>query len=599
MNKKVVKNLKLVVTLAILFCFVWFLIISPMLTFHDNERTLEEAARRYFELNQNELPTGERVKTLSLNTLYHKSFLKKDLFIPLTKKTCSVDNSWVKVRKENNEYKYYVYLECGMLTSNVDHKGPEITLNGEDAVTLDVGESFEDPGVKSVVDNVDGKLKVENVTIKGEVDTSKVGSYQIQYTALDSLSNRTIKTRTVKVVNTLYTFVSKSLGDATNYVGNPDNNYIRLSNILFRIYGIDDNKNVILVTDEDIANVNYTKIDDWMDYFYDHLNSTVQDLIVPTKYCNMNVTPETLGSVECTSYSEAKKLTVPSVIEINKAQAGDDNFMRAFTMSWIANAQDKSTAYITRNFFFGEDLGKVYLPYDPEHYYGVRPMMTIKGDTLLTGGNGTITNPFVIGDVKKAKGGTPVNERFTGEYLSINSFVYRIVDTLKDGTTRIISEGTVGNSSDNVVCSANGADPVITYDPKDSTSVAYYINNRISKYINTSLFVSHEIEVPVYKDKIIYGEEIKTEKYKVKLSAPNMFEMFAAQPQRNSWCESFWTINASQGPRTIGAIYNIGVPLNQEIPEYMRLHVRVVGYLKKDAVVSSGEGTFDSPYVIK
>ena len=598
MNKKVVKNLKLMITLIILFCFVWFLVLGPMFAFRGNEKALENAARRYFELNANELPTGERVKTLSLNTLYHKSFLKEDLRVPITKKNCSIENSWVKVRRENNEYKYYVYLECGLLTSRVDHKGPEIKLNGDSDMIINVGDEYTDPGVQSVVDNVDGKLKTDIVTKKGDVNPSKIGTYEVQYIASDSLSNKTIVTRKVSVVKKLYNHVSKELGDATNYTGYPDSNYIRLSNILFRIYGVDENKNVIVVTDEDISNVNYIKIDSWLDYFYDHLNSTVQNLIVPSKYCNMKVTDETLGSLECTSYSNKKKLTVPSIIEVNKAQGEFGSFMRPYTMSWIANAKDKNTAYVTRNVFY-DDYSTIFLPYENDHYYGIRPMMTIKGDILIQGGSGSLEDPYTIGDVKKARGGTHVNERFTGEYLSINSFVYRIVDTQKDGTTRIISEATVGTNEDHVECSASGDKHVITYDPKDITSVAYYINNRVSRYINISLFENHEITVPIYKDKIIYGEEVKTEKYKVKVSAPDMFEMFAAQPQRDSYCGSFWTKNASQGERMIGAIYNIGVPLNQEIPMYMPLGVRVVGYLKKDTVVSSGDGTFESPYVIK
>ena len=600
MNKKVVKKIKLMVTCAILFGFLWFLVLSPMITFHDNEKTLEEAARRYFDLNPNELPTGERVKTVSLNTLYHKSFLKNDLRIPLTKKTCSIENSWVKVKRVNGDYKYYTYLECGVLTSNIDHKGPTVKLRGDKEMTIEVGNAYEEPGIESVVDNGDGKMKIESVTVKGKVDTSKVGVYEVTYTAFDSLSNKTEEVRTIRVVKTLASTVKATLGEeATNFKGDPENNYIRLSNILFRIYGIDKNNNIIVTTDEDIANVNYTKIDSWLDYFYNHLNENFQKTIVPSEYCDMKVDMETFGTTECTSYTKKKKVSIPSVIEVNKAQDGLANFMRAQTMSWVANSQDKNTAFVTRYYFYGEDEGKVYLPYDPEHYYGVRPMMTIKGDTLLVSGEGTIEKPYTIGDVKKARGGEHVNERFTGEYVSIDSFIYRIVDTQKDGTTRVISLGTVGSPLDEVTCYASGADDVITYDPKDKSSVAYFINNRVSKYINTSLFELHEIEVPVYKDKIIYGEEIKKEKYKVKLSAPDMFEMFAAQSQYAVSSGSYWTINASQGTRRIGAIYNLGVPLNQEIPPYMPLRVRVVGYLKKDVVVSSGDGTFESPYVIK
>ena len=113
MQKGVVRGLKLVIVLAIIGAFVWFLILSPMMTFRDNEKKLEEAARNYYEMNTDKLPTGERVSTLSLNTLYKKSYLKEDFKIPYSEKLCSIEKSWVKVKRaENGEYQYYVYLDC-------------------------------------------------------------------------------------------------------------------------------------------------------------------------------------------------------------------------------------------------------------------------------------------------------------------------------------------------------------------------------------------------------------------------------------------------------------------------------------------------------
>ena len=63
--KKISKKVKLIVIIVLVVCFVWFLILSPMITFHKNEKVLETAARRYFELNPTLLPTGERIKKVS------------------------------------------------------------------------------------------------------------------------------------------------------------------------------------------------------------------------------------------------------------------------------------------------------------------------------------------------------------------------------------------------------------------------------------------------------------------------------------------------------------------------------------------------------
>ena len=595
MNSEMLKKIKLFITIVLVLVFVWFLIISPMITFHDCESRLEAAAKRYFELNSSELPSGENIKTLSLKTLYHKAFIKKDLYIPYTKKTCSVENSWVKVKKVDGEYKYYTYLECGVLSSTIDHKGPVITLNGNESISIGKGEEYKEPGVRSVVDNTDGKLDVKDVTIKGDVDTSTIGTYEVTYTAFDGLRNKTVVTREVKVVQKLNSTIKGVLKDSLNFTGNPKNNYLRLSNMLFRIYGLDKDNNVIIVSDEDIANVNYSKIDKWLDYYYGNLNEFTQNIIVKTKYCNMTVAENSLETTNCTGYANDKKVYIPSVIEVNNAAKDGRNFMRPNTMSWVANKKDSKNAYLTRNIFVDDAKNKTYLAYNVNENYGVRPMMTIKGSTLISAGDGTKDNPYVFGDVKKAKGASLLNERYTGEYISIDGSVYRIVKTMNDGTTKVISNFTVGKSSENV---STGTNPYRTYNPKDNTSAGYFINNKVSGYINTKYFVKHDIEVPVYKNKIVYGEEVETKKYKVLLSAPDMYEMFSAQPQSGG-CDSYWLVNSSKTKEVAGGILMPGVPINEKVYAGLQLKVRVVAFMKKDTTISSGDGTLDKPYIIK
>ena len=584
------KKIKLIITFVIVVGFIWFLIISPMITFHTNEKKLENAAKRYFELNSRELPTGERIKTVGLNTLYHKSFIEGDLYIPYTHKTCSIENSWVKVKKVDNEYKYYTYLECGILSSTIDHKGPEISLNGNKVETVGKGEKYTDSGVRSVIDNVDGKLSTKDVTIKGDVDTSKIGTYEIKYIAFDSLKNKTEVTREVKVVQKLNSTIKSTLKDNGNFKGNPQNNYLRLSNQLFRIYGIDKNNNVIIVASEDIANVNYSRLDEWLDYYYRNLNSETQKMIVKAKFCNDTVNDNSTNLVKCKSYNGKKKVYIPSVVEVNKAQDDTGNYMKPATMSWVANSKDDGKkAYLTRNMFFYEESGKSFLAYNKDENYGVRPMMVIKGDSLITGGVGTVDNPYVFGDTKKAKGGSLLNERFTGEYISIDGNIYRIIKTENDGTTKVITNYTINDS-----INAMSGD---VYNPKEKGNIGYRINNNISKYIDSTKFVNHKIEVPIYKNKIIYGKETAKKEYKAIFSAPDMYEMFSAQPQ-NGLNASYWFINSSKG-NYVAAVYDLGVPINEKMEDYVTANIRVVGYLKKDTTVSSGNGTLNNPYVVK
>ena len=76
-----------------------------------------------------------------------------------------------------------------------DKEAPEISINGDIMQTIKVGEAYEELGAE-VVDDCD---KVELV-ISGEVDTGKVGIYNIVYSAEDSSGNRAEMQRSVNVV---------------------------------------------------------------------------------------------------------------------------------------------------------------------------------------------------------------------------------------------------------------------------------------------------------------------------------------------------------------------------------------------------------------
>lgn len=599
-KKKIAFNIKFIISLIIVGLFVWYLVISPMMKFHDNEKQMINAAKRYFEINSNELPTGKRIKTLSLSTLYSKSYLENDFYVPYTSNVCDQTDSWIKVRKNNSgEYEYLVYLDCGVLQSSIDHTGPEIKLNGSEEVTIGLGSKYKEEGVKNVVDNTDGKLDVKDVVIKGNVDTSKVGTYEVEYIAFDSLKNRTSVTRKVNVINNLNSVVKKALNGAKNFTGNPTNNYVRLSNMLYRVYGLDSNNNIILVAAEDVSNVNYTKLNEWLNkYYYNHLNDFTKKLIVKSKYCNMKITDTTTDTTECSGYTDKVNIFVPSVVDVNKAAAGSENFMKTYTMSWVGNSGDDGKAYITRSFFSAENEGKSFIAYDTTYNFGVRPMFTIKGNISAVSGDGSITDPYTFGDSTPIKGGEELNNASTGEYVNISGDLYRVID-VENGYTKVVAEDSITRSSELVLAVPTIAVTELTYNPKVKGSVAYIINNESGQYIDTSYFVNHNVKVPIYKKDIIYGEEVKTEKYKAKVFAPNMYEMFSAQVNAYGHVShGYWYLNTSKTSFYISAVTDIGVPLNKET-RYLSFGIRPCAYIKDNVIVTSGLGTRNNPYIIK
>ena len=598
MSGAVKDKMKIAITVASVGLFVWFLIISPMITFHRNEKKVEDAAKSYFDLYSNELPVGERVKTVKLSTLYSKSFMKEDVYIPYTKKTCSISNSWVKVKRVNGEYKYYTYLECGVLTSTVDHKGPEIRLQGDTDVVVDLGEKYTDPGIKAVVDNSDGRLSTKDVTIKGKVDTSKVGVYKIDYIAFDGLSNKSMVTRTVTVVQKLASTVKKATGKLDYYVGEEPDNYIYFSNMVFRIVGMNGN-DVKIVADKDIANVNYDAIDDWFEYYEAHLTDASKRLIVESKYCNMDITDKTLDTTQCNNYSVKKKFGLLSIDDINRsiANKNESGYLEMGPITWLGNRKDKNHAYANRVYFY--DTDKNYMAFEKSHNFGVRPVITIKGDSLIISGNGTIDKPYKLKDYVKAKKNVELNTRLTGEYVSYGGLLWRIVDVNKDGTTKVICEQSLYNEDEPVIIEYDETlTGNLTYNPKQQGNIGYIVNNRSSEFIDTKYFVNHEIEVPIYNEEPNYKKEVETKKYTTKISSPNMYEMFSATTD-DSLIFSYWMVNSTISDVENPGMSEIGAVMYGKDSTYETYGIRPVAYFDKAVSINNGKGTKEKPFVVE
>lgn len=596
-KKEVVKYVKIAVVCIIVGLFVWFLILQPMITFKSNEKQMKDAAKRYFEINSAQLPTGNRVKTISLQELYTQSYLKDDFYVPFSKKACSVTESFVKVRKEDGKYQYYVYLKCGVMASIVDHKGPEITLNGGDEIIVNLDEKYKDPGVKSITDNSDGKMDIKDIEIDDSVvNTKKAGTYEVTYTAFDSLKNKTVKTRVVKVVSKLKNTVVHATNKTGTYTGSDPNNYIYFSGMLFRIVGVDGN-NVKIVADQDVSNVNYSAIDSWLDYYYDHLTKASKKLIVEQKYCNMKLSDSNIQTIKkCSSTSKKKTLSILSATDINQATGEDGNYLYPQTISWIANHKDNKESYAVRNIFFDHPMN--YMSFDKNYNLGVRPVITIKGDLLIENGNGTKEKPYSIGDFEYAKTNDKVNTRHSGEFVRYSGILWRVVDSDTDGTTKVIANTTLYNDNSRVEIHYETDSKAKIYNPKERGNVGYYFNNRASQFIDTDYFVNKEIKVPIYKKDILYGKETTTKKYKVKLVAPDMYEMFSAFNSDDALMGSYWMINSSQKENIKAVVANIGSVMYGEVDDYSEYGVRPVGFLNKDCVIVRGKGTFDDPYII-
>lgn len=85
-------------------------------------------------------------------------------------------------------------------TVQIDRTAPELTLLGDSTINILHGQAYVEPGA-TAKDNVDGDIS-EQIVITGEVDSSKLGEYQVRYSVSDRSGNKAVEVvRTVYVID--------------------------------------------------------------------------------------------------------------------------------------------------------------------------------------------------------------------------------------------------------------------------------------------------------------------------------------------------------------------------------------------------------------
>lgn len=596
------------IILVILFTLwlLWSLWIQKIYLFHQHEKALQEAGEKYFETNLSKLPekVGE-VSTVNLEQLYSQKWLNA-LYVPKTEELCDT-NSWVKVKKgENEKYEYYTYLKCGKMESKVDHEGPVIVLNGEDIVKIDKGATYQELGVKSVSDQYDGEMKLTDVSIKQEVDTTKIGTYKVTYTAYDSLRNKTVKEREVRVVDMLNTVIQNATGDIGYFQGIVPNNYVIFSGMLWQVVGLNSDNTTRLIASYTVGNMNYNSSDtsfensdikEWLNnYFYQHLSENSKKYIVDYAWCNDALTSSEFDKSTCEKESVKLPVGLLSVQEFNRTLVnGTESYLQSPYMYWLLNRKDSNAAWVNRNDFYFTD-GTNLLSFTSGTLLGVRPVINLKQDTPIISGTGTEEDPYKLDDYSYAKPQAKLNSRISGEYLTYSGYLFRIIEVDEDGTTKVVMAHTLEANGNPISIKYDTNDKVKVYNPKQAGNIGYQIENQMNTYINTKLFVKKEIKVPVYEDRATYNAT-RLDKYQVKLSAPDAYELFSAKNDYNF--DDYWYLNSSKQENVKYVMANAGSIYTLDLHDETTAGVKLVGYFNKDVKITSGTGLITDPYYIK
>lgn len=219
-----------------------------------------------------------------------------------------------------------------------------------------------------------------------------------------------------------------------NFVGNVDDNYISYSGMLYRILSIDNDKNIRVVS-EDILTYMYSGLKNeyeksfvlkWLNSseekysgIYENTLYNKDELLVNSSVCLDTI--DDLNNITCDSVNSDYKVGMLSLYDY-KFYGGKNGFLNNGKSYYLSSLNSENDNY------YMLDTGEIALNQSNSKVSGVRAVITIKGDTIMLGGNGTASNPYTIESHTVSK----LNEAYVGQYISLGEDVYKVVEVNQD-----------------------------------------------------------------------------------------------------------------------------------------------------------------------
>ncbi len=398
--------------------------------------------------------------------------------------------------------------------------------------------------------------------------------------------------------------------DGTYLKGEQDSNYIWFDGFMWRIMGKNSDGSIRMITEENVTGIPWgasktaqdydnSYVNDWLNnYFYPKLEH--KDLLVNQTWCSETTTSSSSSRTTCTSNlsSVQKPIGLLSLDEYNLASGGS-SYLDISQYFWTTTPNSASTAWYVSH------SGDVY--YDNvANAYGVRPVVGISSDTTIAGGNGTLTDPYMIGEVSDVTGSLKDNSH-VGEYVTYAGRNYRVVETSNQGT-KLILDGYYDSNNDGIIEESDkmtyGENCTLCTTINEDSFVNWISNNNETdknKLVSTTWYRGDNWTGGDYKTNL----ESTSNPYDGKVGLIRVGEMLSGQSETilsknhtvsNSYnnAQVFWTstpYSASLAWSVVGsAAFNDGVTNTRGVRPVIMIHPGVP--------ITGGQGTPNEPYTL-
>jgi len=412
-------------------------------------------------------------------------------------------------------------------------------------------------------------------------------------------------------------------GTDTFLVGQCSNNYVWYSGKLWRVVLKNNQTGAVkMVTDNTITAIPYNAsgntafansyVDQWLNQEFLPTLHHYQDYLVVNSVWDATTDSSSTPAKPNATTTVERAVGLLNAYEYYTTSASS-GYLNSGVYWWLMTPQNASNVrYVYYDGFLDYNT--------PTKGYGVRPSVNLKLDIQVDSGSGSKSNPYILkGDIQEAVAGTTLlSTRYSGEYVTFNNELYRIVG-VENGLTKITAVDKPSSLTSNVFHTAAGVTSFAN--ANIYRDLETYYRGEL-KATNRTAFNMIESNTTWYLGGVGSGDNFGNYHYKASICAsvdtntstlnctkttttatasialPRVGEMFTSQITRGTK-DYFWTLTpySTSSVRIVDRYGN----LTTDTPTYDN-GARPSMYLKSNIVIASnntGNGTYEYPYSLQ
>ena len=443
--------------------------------------------------------------------------------------------------------------------------------------------------------------------------------YEKQETINGVLPVPTLGSTTTNLLNTKRTY---NYMDGTYLQGDPDSNYVWFDGFLWRIMGTNADGSVRMITEENVTAILWGLESDTDFYF---ANSPVYDWLNNEFYSKLEDKAFLVDQIWCSEpfYGEIpERTTCTDNLSKVSAKVGLLSIDELFLANGDVNSDLIVSSYLTNGQSFATLTGRYSDVWSVSYWseatfdddytvYGVRPVINVHPDTVITGGSGTLSSPYTIQDKENVTGNLK-DHSYVGEYVTYAGRNYRVVETSNEGT-KLILDGYYDSNNNGIIEDEDKLPFIMEEGMEDTCILCMMINEEsyINWISNNNESEKNKLITTTWTDSIDDSTSV-TYSYEGRIGLISVGEVLASQSEtilsknrtergayRNA--QEYWMVPSYlEGFGLLSAVmFSGGISALVLDPSYLSaIPIRPVIMISPDVQITSGNGSFESPYQI-